>query len=209
LDQQKHPHTFASAARRFLEHQASQITAGDIDARNQYEDRKKLNKDILPYFRTMDVSQITKQTINEYLASLNNRHLSKSTRNKHIGVIRKVLTQACDVGILKTLPIFPKIGQNANPRACFDRNEYKLLRDTAKKYAEEKYVAHAFVKGQSVRRLVFTDEFYDFLIFAVNGLCGYPISNYFRISTSRLLKDQKSLAWQFVRLSQRPQTERQ
>jgi hypothetical protein len=60
-----------------------------MDARNQYEDQKKLNKDILPYFRTIDVSQITKQTINEYLGSLNDRRLTKSTRNKHVGVIRK------------------------------------------------------------------------------------------------------------------------
>src|SRR5208282_2969524 len=98
LDQQKHPHTFAAAARRFLEYQASQIAAGDIDARNQYEDQRKLNKDVLPFFQTMDVSRITKQTINEYLASLNDRHLSKSTRNKHVGIIRKVLKRASDSG---------------------------------------------------------------------------------------------------------------
>ena len=168
LDQQKHPHTFAAAARSFLKQQTNQIAAGDIDPRNQYEDQKKLNKDILPYFQTIDVSKISKQTISEYLSSLNDRHLAKSTRNKHIGVIRKVLKNACNSGILKSLPVFPTIGQNANPRGCFDRNEYKILRDTAKKYVKEKYVAHAFVKGKSVRRLVFTDEFYDFLIFSVN-----------------------------------------
>lgn len=168
LDQLKHPHTFAAAARRFLEYQASQIATGDIDARNQYEDQRKLKKDVLPFFQTMDVSKITKQTINEYLASLNDRHLSKSTRNKHVGIIRKVLKHASDSGILKALPAFPTIGQNANPRGFFDQKEYKTLRDTAKRFAEEKYVAHAFVKGRSVRRLVFTDEFYDFLIFSVN-----------------------------------------
>ena len=172
LDQQKHPHTFAAAALRFLEYQASQIAAGDIEARNQYEDQRKLNKDVLPFFQTMDVSKITKQTINEYLASLNNRHLSKSTRNKHVGIIRKVVKHAGDSGILKALPAFPTIGQNANPRGFFDQKEYKTLRDTTKRYAEEKYVAHAFVKGRSVRRLVFTAEFYDFLIFSVNVFVG-------------------------------------
>ena len=47
-----------------------------MDARKQYEDQKNLNKDILPYFRTIDVSQITKQTINEYLGSLDDRRLT-------------------------------------------------------------------------------------------------------------------------------------
>ena len=86
----------------------------------------------MPFFGTMDVSQITKQTIGEYLASLNDRHLSKSTRNKHVGVIRKVLKHACDSGVLKSLPAFPTIGMDANPRSWFDRDEYRKLRETAK-----------------------------------------------------------------------------
>ena len=119
LDQQKHPHTFSAAARKFLQHQGTLVKVGDIDSRNQNEDQKKLDKDVLPYFGTMDVSQITKQTINEYLASLADRKLSKSTRNKHVSVIRKVLKHASDSGILKSLPAFPAIGQDANPRAYF------------------------------------------------------------------------------------------
>ena len=86
LDQQKHPHTFSAAARKFLQHQGSLVKVGDIDFRNQNEDQKKLDKDVLPFFGTLDVSQITKQTINEYLGSLADRKLSKSTRNKHVSV---------------------------------------------------------------------------------------------------------------------------
>lgn len=63
LDEIKHPHTFAAAARKFLEYQAGQVTVEDLGARTQIEDKKMLNKDILPYFRTIDVNQITKQTI--------------------------------------------------------------------------------------------------------------------------------------------------
>jgi hypothetical protein len=181
LDERKHPHTFAAATRRFLEQQATQVAVGDIDARNHDEDQKKLSKDVVPFFGPMDVGQITKQTINEYLASLNDRHLSKSTRNKHVGVIRKVLKHACDSGILKSLPAFPAIGMDANPRSWFDRDEYRKLRETAKKWAGQQYVAHAFVKGKSVRRLVYTDEFYDFIIFSTNV--------FVRISDIKLLQN--------------------
>jgi hypothetical protein len=126
----------------------------------------------------MDVSQITKQTINEYLGSLNDRRLAKSTRNKHVGVIRKVPKHASDSGILKALPTFPTIGQNTNPRSWF---EYKILRDTTKKYVKKHYVAHEFIKGRSVRRLIFTEEFYDFLIFSANV--------FVRISDIKLLQN--------------------
>jgi hypothetical protein len=143
LDQQKHPHTFSAAARKFLQHQGSLVKVGDIDFRNQNEDQKKLDKDVLPFFGTMDVSAITKQTINEYLASLADRILSKSTRNKHVGVIRKVLKYASDAGILKSLPMFPAIGQDANPRAWFDRNEYRKLRQAAQSYAKSSHYQQA------------------------------------------------------------------
>jgi hypothetical protein len=181
LDQQKYPHTFSAAAKQFLKHQSSLVTVGDLDKRNQYEDQKKLDKDILPYFGTLDVSQITKQTINEYLATLADRKLSKSTRNKHVGVIRKVLKHACDSGILKSLPSFPAIGQDANPRSWFDRNEYRKLRQTAQSYAKLRYVGHAYIRGKSVRRLVYTAEFFDFIIFSVNV--------FVRISDIKLLRN--------------------
>jgi len=129
----------------------------------------------------MDVSAITKQTINEYLASLADRKLSKSTRNKHVGVIRKVFKYCSDAGILKSLPTFPSIGQDANPRAWFDRNEYRKLRQTAQSYAKQGYVGHAYVKGKSVRRLVYSDELFDFLIFSVNV--------FVRISDIKLLQN--------------------
>jgi hypothetical protein len=109
---------------------------------------------------------------------LNDRRLAKSTRNKHVGVIRKVPKHASDSGILKALPTFPTIGQNTNPRSWF---EYKILRDTTKKYVKKHYVAHEFIKGRSVRRLIFTEEFYDFLIFSANV--------FVRISDIKLLQN--------------------
>ena len=181
LDQAKHPHTFSAAARKFLQHQGTLVKVGDIDSRNQNEDQKKLDKDVLPFFRTMDVSAITKQTINEYLASLADRKLSKSTRNKHVGLIRKILKHASDSGILKSLPAFPAIGQDSNPRSWFDRNEYRKLRQAAQSYSKQGYVGHAYVKGKSVRRLVYSDEFFDFLIFSVNV--------FVRISDIKLLQN--------------------
>lgn len=180
LDETKHPHTFAAAAKSFLKHQATQIAAGDLNARNQYEDIRKLDKDVLPCLGTTDVNKITKQTINEYLASLTDRQLSKSTRNKHLGVIRKVLKHSADAGVLKFLPALPSIGQNANPRGVFDTKEYRTLRETAKRWVKDNHIGKAYVKGKSVRKLVYTEEFYDFIVFGVNV--------FIRISDIKLLQ---------------------
>jgi hypothetical protein len=164
LDQQKHPYTFAAIARKFLKHQASLVIVGDLGQRCQYEDKKKLSKDILPYFGTLDISQITKITINEYLATLADRKLSKSTRNKHVGVIRKILKNASDAGILKALPAFPTIGTESNPRGYFDRNEFRKLRLTAQSYAKLSYVGHAYVKGSNIDTMALYGEVLDKII---------------------------------------------
>jgi hypothetical protein len=143
----------------------------------------------------MDVSQITKQTINEYLGSLNDRRLAKSTRNKHVGVIRKVLKHASDSGILKALPTFPTIGQNTNPRSWFDRNEYKILRDTTKKYVKKNFIAHEFIKRRSVRRLIFTEEFYDFLIFSANVFVRISDIKVLQNKHIKIIESLKSPGW--------------
>ena len=95
--------------------------------------RKKLNKDILPFFATKAVSAITAADIQDYVdqlsnaAPINTLHLAK-----HIVVIRKVLKEARRRALLKSLPLFPTISRKDNPRSYFTDIEYKKLRDTAK-----------------------------------------------------------------------------
>jgi Phage integrase SAM-like domain len=105
-----HPTTFPAVTKQFLNSQEAEVASGDLEGRTQKEDIKKLTSDILPFFQDRDVAIITTATLKEYHATLRRRSLSKSTRNKHFCVIRKVLALAVEHEIIKTVPAFPSIG---------------------------------------------------------------------------------------------------
>jgi len=155
-----HTDTFYACAQRLLKSQESLISRGERDARINIEDRKKLDKDILPYFGTKGVATITTAIIEDYITDLTSkRKLSSSTCSKHLVVIRKVLNEARKQNYINTLPIFPTIKRKDNPRPFFTLKEYNVLRHTAKKLASEKI---------RVRYVPLTLEIRDFIVFHVN-----------------------------------------
>ena len=167
-----HTYSFGACAMFMIEHNQSLISRGERDARLLTEDEKKLRKDILPYYKNTKVSEITTSTIEEYMNSLlKDRALSPSTLSKHIGVIRKVLTEARKRDYVKTLPIFPTVKKKDNPRPFFDVKEYRKLREKARSLAQ---------KDLKVRGVPFTSEMYEFILFSTNV--------FIRPSDTKLLK---------------------
>jgi hypothetical protein len=153
-----HPTKFGAVAKQFVQWQKSRVGLGLIQERTHKEDSLKLQKDVLPFSQSMDVSSITKSKIEEYLASLSQRKLSKSTLNKHILVVRKVLKFAGDEGILRALPRFPPIQSENKARPYFDRESYEKLWKTAVKYSESHHIADYKLNGKSIRKLRYTAD---------------------------------------------------
>ena len=160
LDIHVHTDTFHACAQRLLKSQDALINRGERGERINIEDRKKLDKDILPFFATMGVGTITTAKLEDYINELTSkRKLSPSTLSKHLVVIRKVLNEARKQGFINALPLFPTIRRKDNPRPYFTDEEYKKLRDTAKDLAEQDI---------KVRYVALTEEIRDFIIFHVN-----------------------------------------
>jgi hypothetical protein len=160
LDFSVHTDTFAACANHLLKHQEALVNRDERDNRINTEDRKKLNKDILPFFQTKNVSAITTLDIENYLDDLSSkRKLSPSTLSKHLVVIRKVLNEARKRDFIKSLPPFPTIRRKDNPRSYFDDKDYRQLR---------KIVARLAKQNLKVRYVPLDKEINDFIIFSVN-----------------------------------------
>jgi len=160
LDFTVHADTFAACANHLLNRQEALINRDERDSRINTEDKKKLNKDILPYFQTKNIADITTMAIEEYIDNLTSeRKLSPSTLSKHLVIIRKVLNEGKKRDYIKSLPPFPSIKRKDNPRSYFNEDEYKLLRETAKSLAS---------KNLKVRYVPLDEEIYDFIIFHTN-----------------------------------------
>ena len=138
LDFTVHTDTFAACAQHLLENQEAMMKRGERRERFGEEDKKKLDKDLLPFFGTMGVAKIGTLEISEYLNQLTeSRKLSPSTLSKHLVVIRKVLNEAKTRNYISTLPIFPPVKMKDNPRSWFSEKEYRILRDTARRLAKQ------------------------------------------------------------------------
>ena len=160
LDFSVHADTFAACASHLIKHQASLVNRDERDARINIEDEKKLNKDILPYFQTRNVADITTIDIEDYIADLTaKRKLSPSTLSKHLVVIRKVLNEARKRNFIKTVPPFPTIRRKDNPRAYFNDQEYATLRRTVARLAKQDLKVRYVPLGKEIR---------DFITFSVN-----------------------------------------
>ena len=180
LDLSIHPTSFHAVAKQFVEWQQLQVNLGRIVPRTHREDLYKLKQDVLPFFQTMDVGTINKAKIEEYLSIIAGRRLSKSTLNKHLSVIRKILRFAADRNIIKLTPSFPSIGVDNNVRPYFDLPSYQKLCRAAKVYAARVHVADYKLNGKSVRKLRYTQDFADLVQF------GFHV--FVRISDIKVLK---------------------
>ena len=73
--------------------------------------------DILPFFGTMGVADISASTLDDYLANLGQRkQLSPSTLSKHLIVIRKVMIEAQRRGFINSSSPFPDDPTQRQPK---------------------------------------------------------------------------------------------
>ena len=174
LDVGVHTDTFQACSNHMMARQQTLVAMGQRDKRIVTEDARKLKADILPFFATKGVADISASTLDDFVAHISlDRKLSPSTISKHLVVIRKVLGEALRRGFIKGLPEFPSVKAKDNPRPYFTPEEYRKLRGTAKRLA---------VEGHSVRGVPFTEEMYEFIVFALNV--------FIRPSDLKLLKHQ-------------------
>jgi hypothetical protein len=159
-DESVHTDTFHACTQHMLKRQEAMIARGELSDRTNIEDRKKLDKDILPYFGTMGVAAITTEKLEDYINELSReRELSASTLSKHLVVIRKVLNEARKRQFIKALPPLPTIRRKDNPRPWFEFEEYEKLLNTARRLAGEDI---------KVRGVPLTEEIGDFIALHVN-----------------------------------------
>lgn len=168
LDISMHPHTFKATVSNFLIWQKMEVNNGKLSERWHKEDVNKLNHDMLSFFGPLDLKQINKSKIEQYFSAISERRLSKSTLNKHVNLLRKLFKYAKSHEPSVTIPDFPAFGNDANPRPYFDEDSFGRMYGLAARWARTGYVSNYRVKGKSVRKLHFTNEFSHFIIIATN-----------------------------------------
>ena len=152
--------SFERVSRELLIEQEQLIERGERSSKLNVNDKQKLEKDILPYFKGMNVKDVTFKHLDNYISILRQRNLKPPTINGHLSLIHKILTLSQRENLIDRLPTFPRVKRKDSPRGWFNNDEYKLLLKTVKDVITEKTV---------VRSHQITDEMRLLITFMVNS----------------------------------------
>lgn len=95
----------------------------------------RLNKSVLPFFGTTDVTKIRYTELETYLIHLSGLSIKGVTIRDYLQLVRKVLVLACRRGLIAALPEFPKVKVRYQARGWFTPAEYLKLYRTARRLA--------------------------------------------------------------------------
>lgn len=144
-----HSPTFERVADLLIEEQQKLIDRNERNPKLNLNDKQKLDKDILPFFRGFHVKDISYKHLTDYLATLNSRKLKPATLKLHLNLIHKILVLANREGLIDKMPVMPKVKTVDSPRGWFSEPEYEHLKKTASDIINDKEKEH-FVRKQKI-----------------------------------------------------------
>jgi integrase len=147
----------------------------------------RLKKVILPALGSREIASIHFEDMEQLLAELSHQKLSGSTINGYMKAAKSVFTYAYKCRDIPSIPHFPSVDADHQPRGYFTKQEYRKMCDRAEaligsrfEYRKLKdkdgteqlgeYFAEGECKdGRLIRKTTITPELLDLIIFATNS----------------------------------------
>jgi integrase len=149
--------SFPAVGKAFIE---SQNIKGK--ERRYNDDRIRFNKELVPFFSTKEMVDISSADIGELSKHLLASGKSPATTNQYLIVLRKILKYAADNKIIPNVPNFPRVAgrSTVTTRDYFTQEELKKLTDAVDELAKDKV---------KVRGVQITLELKHLISFMVNS----------------------------------------
>ena len=113
--------------------QRREIVRGELSEEMLYNDKLKLDNDLLPRLGHVHVRRIDYNLIDSLIADLHSeRNLSQSSLKKYVVLVRKVLKEAQRDGTIEHIPALPSVKRTENPRPWFSPEQYAQLLKTCR-----------------------------------------------------------------------------
>ena len=152
--------SFERVANELILEQEKLVERGERSSRYNDDDKQKLQADILPFFKGMDIRNITYKHIDNFIQKLSSRNLKPTTLKKFTIFIHKIFTYAEREGLVERIPTMPSIKQKDSPRGWFNDVEYKMLRTVTVQAIKDNVI----VRGHPI-----TDEMRFLITFIINS----------------------------------------
>jgi Phage integrase SAM-like domain len=148
---------FEVCAQAVIEQQKYKVIAKEMSAEMAKADEYRLNKEVLPFFRSTSVKDIDYFTLEKFKNKLTKDGLVASTISNYMNLVGKILKYANRKGFIVAVPQIPKPKKQDNARGWFTIKEYLKLWRRASALANKTYEVRKRVdeKGNDV---IFTVE---------------------------------------------------
>ena len=155
--------SFAAYATKLQETQKRLIRRGELVEGMLYNDKLKLENEVLPYMGDKHISKIDYNLVDDFVAKLyDEKEFSQSTLKKYVVLIRKVLKEAERDGIIHYVPTLPTIKRTENPRPWFNPEQYSDLLSACRDLRDNPH-------DTGLGRTFDFGEMYDFIVFMVHS----------------------------------------
>lgn len=148
---------FELCADALLEQQDAKVQRGEMSAMMQQNDRYRLQKEVLPFFRSYDLKSIDYFVIEKFINKLSADKLTAATISNYLGLVRKTLGYAQRRGYVEAVPQFPKLKKVDAPRGWFNTREYRKLWSAAQKLSGQTWEIRKVVDA-SGKEEIFTTQ---------------------------------------------------
>lgn len=161
---------FEVCARGLAKENEARLRRGELSKQKISYDAGRLEADLLPHFGKYEIADIDYGVISGYINGLSkpDRPLSISTLKIHLSHIKTILKYAQRMGVITSLPAFPKLKTVDNARPWFNSGEYGALHSVCRANIDETVTVKTKA-GRFLRNVKLTQELYDLVIFMTNS----------------------------------------
>lgn len=121
------PNKFSDVVPAMFAFQQARVKRGEYSNGSLVILRNRLDKTILPFFGQMPIEQVGYQQLSDFVEKMSSEDFSTTTMQQHMVAVRKVLSHANSVNLIKQIPRFPTIKVVDKPRGSFSLTEYRDL----------------------------------------------------------------------------------
>lgn len=169
---------FTSICDLLIAKEELRVKRNELASRTLLMLKSRLGKHVLPFLGNYQISEISAQSLENFLTHLHEFNLSHMTISQYFNAVRKVLQHAISLNHLEKIPVFPKLNIDSIPRGGFTVREYlKILR-----YSKNNRQAEVSVKCQKTHRDT-KDSIYvttDTVPYEFSWLIGFMVNSFVR-----------------------------
>lgn len=161
---------FEVCARGLAKENEARLARGELSKQKVQYDAARLESDLLPNFGKYEMADIDYGVISDYINKLSTaeRPLTINSLKIHLSHIKTIFKYAQRVGVITSLPAFPKLKTVDTARPWFNSGEYGTLHSVCRSLVGTK-VRVDTKAGKFLRNVEITQECYDLIIFMVNS----------------------------------------